>query len=140
MSLLCGIISPYFYPVFVLIWIISRLQYCSLECYNAYWKIHQPDCRNSPLSKPSWRPSWEARWVKSGFQTVPAFVLRDAPDEARPAIDVLNLKQNEGEGYDKAMDLLFVGTSRMIIRLPFEVTTRANSGLVCLQSRATCGT
>ncbi|KAF7552086.1 hypothetical protein G7046_g7521 [Stylonectria norvegica] len=70
---------------------------------------HDQNIWASPLMKTTWQPSWETE------SRVPAFVTNDDRLLERrkylwgnvPALDILNLSRNEGEGYDKDLSLLF---------------------------------
>ena len=94
---------------------LFRSQYCSIDCQHAHWPIHKSDCR-SPLMESTWKPAWEVEKRK------PSFIGND--DSASlmtshgqrkylwgnvPAIDILNLKQNEGVDVSADLRLLFAG-------------------------------
>ena len=79
----------------------------------ANWNKHKADCR-SPYIKETWRPAWDGE----GGQ--PTFIGSEGPDMAAfggtqymwgnmPALDVLNLKQNEGLDGTRDFSLLFAG-------------------------------
>jgi hypothetical protein len=94
-------------------------QYCSKDCQTAHWKEHRKDCR-APWIKESWKPRWEQE------NRVPAFIgpgEQDIEPEAglawfgskqylwgnMPAVDILNLKENEGVNGVRDYALLFAG-------------------------------
>ncbi|KAL6863995.1 hypothetical protein J3F83DRAFT_182202 [Trichoderma novae-zelandiae] len=96
--------------------------YCGADCQKAHWALHKAYCKSS-LGKETWTPDWvlESR--------VPAF-HRDAEQGKAPvggnkflwgnmpAIDVLQLGSNEGDGYRKQLNLLFAasGDLRNIVK------------------------
>lgn len=88
-------------------------QYCGADCQKAHWVVHKADCR-SPLGKETWTPDWVLE------KRVPAFIGDSDNGQAVfgvkkflwgniPAIDVLQLGSNEGDGYKKPLNLLFAG-------------------------------
>ena len=95
---------------------LTRLQYCSKECQAADWVNHKPSCR-SALMKDTWKPDW----VRVGRD--PTFITAsDAPFTSfgtqgflwgnMPAIDILNIKDNEGEAevINQDLALLFAAS------------------------------
>lgn len=87
-------------------------QYCSKECQAAHWKQHKIHCKSESM-KITWEPDWTIRPTREGWEN-----HQEVFDTLRkqkylwgniPAIDVLNLEQNEGASYDKNMNLLFAG-------------------------------
>ena len=91
-------------------------QYCTKLCQKTHWKVHQEHCKPL-LSKEDWRPLW---WSED---REPSFIGRDdnvVPHFAKelrylwgntPAVDILNLKDNEGASYDQNMAICFGGKS-----------------------------
>lgn len=86
-------------------------QYCGRACQVQDWNHHKAHCR-SPLNKPDWQP----RWIADG--RVPAFVggtpIRFFGGGKYflgnvPALDLLQLSRNEGENYNKDLNLLLAG-------------------------------
>ncbi|KAI1262719.1 hypothetical protein F5Y18DRAFT_438850 [Xylariaceae sp. FL1019] len=91
----------------------STRQYCSKRCQTAHWPDHRKDCQ-SPLLKGTWKP----RWMTQNRQ--PAF-MGDSESMTKfgapkylwgnvPAIDVVQLAQNEGINFQKPLDLLFAAS------------------------------
>ncbi|RDW86109.1 uncharacterized protein DSM5745_02751 [Aspergillus mulundensis] len=81
--------------------------YCGRSCQTAHWPQHRLDCR-SPLNETTWLPDW------AQGQRVPSFVGRGvSPGGTKyfwgdvPAIDVVQLDRNEGDGYADELRLLF---------------------------------
>ncbi|KYG40502.1 hypothetical protein M433DRAFT_116968 [Acidomyces richmondensis BFW] len=89
------------------------VQYCGSTCQKSHWRQHKNDCK-SPYLKNSWMP----RWHTQGRD--PAFIGDGAPVVSfggikyfwgnTPALDVLRLKDNEGEAYGKDLHLLFAAS------------------------------
>ena len=88
------------------------VQYCGATCQKNHWAKHKSDCK-SPYMKSSWMPTWHTQGRN------PAFV-GDGPPVASfggvkyfwgntPALDILCLKENEGESYGKDLHILFAG-------------------------------
>ncbi|KAK8232876.1 hypothetical protein HDK77DRAFT_51232 [Phyllosticta capitalensis] len=95
--------------------------YCSKECQAAHWKQHKIHCKSESM-KITWEPDWTIRPTREGWEN-----HQEVFDTLRkqkylwgniPAIDVLNLEQNEGASYDKNMNLLFAasGDLRNVIK------------------------
>lgn len=89
-------------------------QYCSEECQKDHWyKIHKADC-NSAIAKPPWEPDWvaERRKPACSGDRVASYALFGSKKYLRgnlPAIDILQLRANEGLRYSKPLNLLFAG-------------------------------
>ncbi|KAL7804936.1 hypothetical protein V8C44DRAFT_369117 [Trichoderma aethiopicum] len=88
--------------------------YCGADCQKAHWPLHKADCR-SPLGKETWTPDWVLE------KRVPTFIGDSEHGQAVfgakkflwgnvPAIDVLQLGSNEGDGYGKPLNLLFAAS------------------------------
>ena len=98
---------------------VNMAQYCGKDCQQAHWSVHKNDCKSS-LMKVAWRPSWdvEARH--------PAFINKDGgpliTSHGRekylwgnvPALDLLNLQQNEGVDFAEDLRLLFAGENYFV--------------------------
>lgn len=93
------------------------LQYCGKSCQQAHWSIHKGDCK-SPLMKITWRPSWVLEAREPAFIGTEESPFVDMVSYGRqkylwgnvPAIDLLNLQQNEGVDFTEDLRLLFAGT------------------------------
>ena len=91
-------------------------QYCGKDCQQSHWSIHQIDCR-SPLMKVSWRPSWIVEARQPSFIGVDEITGADFTTHGSrkylwgnvPALDLLNIQQNEGSNFAKDIRLLFAG-------------------------------
>ncbi|KAI1420169.1 hypothetical protein F5Y12DRAFT_788466 [Xylaria sp. FL1777] len=87
--------------------------YCSKPCQTAHWPTHRQDC-NSPIMKGSWKPRWITENRPPTFMTH-GNTLHVGFGTAKylwgnvPAIDVIQLGQNEGVGYQNPINLLFAG-------------------------------
>ncbi|GAB1193899.1 hypothetical protein APSETT444_003135 [Aspergillus pseudonomiae] len=96
---------------------VSGQKYCGKDCQAAHWPVHKLDCKN-PIRKAAWRPAWEVE------NRVPHFI--DDSDEEHapvamhggskylwgnvPALDLLQLKNNEGEAYSQDLSLLLAAS------------------------------
>lgn len=88
------------------------MQYCSKECQVAHRPAHKHDC-TSLLIKETWKPSWHME------RRQPAFIGSDAGNVSYgnqkylwgnvPAVELLNLKDNESDVTRKNFRLLFAG-------------------------------
>ncbi|CAO1606373.1 hypothetical protein XANCAGTX0491_009870 [Xanthoria calcicola] len=91
--------------------------YCSKDCQQAHWGIHKGDCK-SPMMKATWRPSWiiEARepaFIGGGEEAPIVDMVSHGKQKYLwgnvPALDLLNLQQNEGFDFTEDLRLLFAG-------------------------------
>jgi hypothetical protein len=103
----------YFYPNL-------PYKYCGPECQKTHWPYHKKVCK-SALGKPNWLPVWERENREPIFSSEEDIYgpsgLHDwygASEKGLwgmvPAIDILNLGENEGRGYAEDVSLLFAGT------------------------------
>ena len=93
--------------------LLSETQYCSKACQVTHWPIHKLDC-NSVLGKDRWRPGWIIENRTPSFMGDEGPILEIFGDLNYlwgniPAIDLLNLSQNEGEIYSQDLDLCLAG-------------------------------
>ncbi|UKZ48554.1 hypothetical protein TrVGV298_002779 [Trichoderma virens] len=91
------------------------MKYCGISCQQSHWEEHKKHCK-SPLADPNWRPAWQVeRRVPTWAQGLVAGVYPDAlegkyePWGTASAIDILNLKHNEGVDTTRDFSLLFAG-------------------------------
>ncbi|KDQ11253.1 hypothetical protein BOTBODRAFT_57569 [Botryobasidium botryosum FD-172 SS1] len=99
--------------------------YCSKACQVDHWKVHKIAC-NDPVRSSSWSPSW----MPGSSGIAAAFPIdQDANEQGvlpaagvhlwgnMPAIDILNLKSNEGVS-NKDFSLAFIasGDIRHVVR------------------------
>ena len=100
---------------------VSTVQYCSKECQKSHWPSHKNDC-NSPLMKETWRPSRDTErrqpaFIGDGpgyFAAMPWNVVYGQNKYLWgnvPALDLVNLAQNEGVNIPSSLHLLFAGRS-----------------------------
>ncbi|KAF2797239.1 hypothetical protein K505DRAFT_358599 [Melanomma pulvis-pyrius CBS 109.77] len=92
----------------------SATNYCSQECQRAHWKLHKPTCK-SPDLKESFQPEWIIK------NYIPAFIggppLNPFGNTEYfwgnvPALDLLNVKDNEGDKdiINRDLSLLFAAS------------------------------
>ncbi|KAI1469074.1 uncharacterized protein F4812DRAFT_457619 [Daldinia caldariorum] len=89
------------------------VSYCSKSCQKAHWPIHRKDCKSMN--------NWEPSWIKE--HRMPSFLSYNFANQFHkvqevlwgrvPAIDVVQLEQNEGRDYQKPLDLLFAASGDM---------------------------
>ncbi|KEY72821.1 hypothetical protein S7711_04410 [Stachybotrys chartarum IBT 7711] len=110
--------------------------YCGKNCQRDHWQVHKTACR-SAIGKASWRPAWELE------DREPAWNKPEAAGNLHntfggetylwgntPAIDVLQLQQNEGLQHGKDIALLFAASGdlrnvvKTIVDLPTNVSQR----------------
>ncbi|OBT41478.1 hypothetical protein VE00_07576 [Pseudogymnoascus sp. WSF 3629] len=91
-------------------------KYCSIDCQKAHWLEHKKCCK-SPMSKDKWspayyregrKPAWEIGAAASNFHN--RFGGQKYLWGNTPAMDVLNLEQNEGLNYADDIALLFAAS------------------------------
>ncbi|KAH8593889.1 hypothetical protein B0O99DRAFT_546517 [Bisporella sp. PMI_857] len=90
--------------------------YCEVTCQKAHWPEHKKACK-SPMGKETWRPAWDCEGREPPWATGaaaknwhnPFGVGKDLWGNT-PALDVLNLEQNEGLGYRDDVALLFAAS------------------------------
>ncbi|KAF5328023.1 hypothetical protein D9758_018025 [Tetrapyrgos nigripes] len=102
------------------------VSYCSAACQKEHWRNHKQDCKH-PLRLNDWQP----RWVQE--QRSPAFMQPGTGSNKQtfhgkdlslwgnmPAIDILNLNENEGLAASQTRDLALAfvasGDLRNVIR------------------------
>lgn len=86
-------------------------QYCSKGCQTTDWKTHKHDCK-SPLGKRTWLPAWylgDRRSAILGEGDKYHHFNRKYLFGNMPALDVLNLGQNEGLDFRGDLNVLFAG-------------------------------
>lgn len=93
--------------------------YCSKECSVAHWSTHKRDC-NDTLRSPAWSPAWvrEARLPDfidsgehaSGWASQTPFGLGQHLWGNVPAMDVLNLQNNEGIKTHQDVSVAFIAS------------------------------
>ncbi|PMD57810.1 uncharacterized protein K444DRAFT_653762 [Hyaloscypha bicolor E] len=84
------------------------------ECQPCHWPRHKIDC-NSPLLQEAWKPPWEAELRQPAF--VGEGVEQLSPHGQRkylwgnvPAVDILNVAQNERANISSILYLLFAAS------------------------------
>ncbi|KAI0111207.1 hypothetical protein GGR51DRAFT_569241 [Nemania sp. FL0031] len=94
------------------------LTYCSKSCQKAHWGTHRKDCK-SPFMKQTWEPRWMVQ------NRTPAFV--GGPQQGWfgtqqyfgtpkylwgnvPAIDIVQLRRNEGVDFEGPISMLFAAS------------------------------
>ncbi|XXH02766.1 hypothetical protein Hte_009151 [Hypoxylon texense] len=90
--------------------------YCDRQCQARHWSEHKKSCK-SPLMDSNWRPAWdqEARspaWAFMGSTADPhhTFGRNKYLWGNSPAMDLLQLRRNEGTDYDKDIAMLFAAS------------------------------
>lgn len=78
------------------------------------------------MMKANWLPSWESEGRTPAF-ALPEFAKNQHNPFGRglhlwgntPAIDILNLMQNEGDNYTEDIEILFAGRFLLLFEVPF---------------------
>ncbi|UKZ75167.1 hypothetical protein TrVFT333_002843 [Trichoderma virens FT-333] len=88
--------------------------YCGSDCQKSHWASHKIDCKSS-LGNETWRPQWNLENRNPPFlfemrNLVPSFHGNKSLWGNIPAIDVLQLGSNEGDDYEKQLNLLFAAS------------------------------
>ncbi|KFY92810.1 hypothetical protein V500_04013 [Pseudogymnoascus sp. VKM F-4518 (FW-2643)] len=90
--------------------------YCSADCQKAHWLEHKKYCK-SPMGKDKWRPAWHCERRQPAWETDAAASNPHNPFRSgkylwgnTPALDVLQLEQNEGLDYADDIALLFAAS------------------------------
>ncbi|EEA24163.1 hypothetical protein TMatcc_007239 [Talaromyces marneffei ATCC 18224] len=96
----------------------NLIVYCSKECQISHWTIHKLGCK-SPLRKPSWKPAWELEqrrpaFIDSSNDNGPTPVTSHGGKRYlwgnMPAIDLLQLADNEGSNTTQDLHLLLAAS------------------------------
>lgn len=85
--------------------------YCGVDCQKAHLAKHKTICK-SPLLKESWKPDWVTQNRQPGFIGDGSQQKFGVPKHYWgnvPAIDIVQMKANEGESYKGELSLLFAG-------------------------------
>ncbi|KAI0884685.1 uncharacterized protein GGS22DRAFT_188894 [Annulohypoxylon maeteangense] len=98
--------------------------YCGRDCQREHWTEHKKQCKSS-LRNENWTPAWDLeqrtpQWASERA----AFNMHNPFGEGKhlwgntPAMDVLRLHDNEGQGHDKHLSILFAasGDLRNVIK------------------------
>ncbi|KAJ0423532.1 hypothetical protein BJY00DRAFT_321672 [Aspergillus carlsbadensis] len=106
--------------------LVSAWKYCEKRCQVAHWPTHKRICK-SPLMSDTWQPCWETEDRRSEMaRTVHhnPFGQGIYPWGNVPAVDVLNLAQNEGNGHCSDIALLFAasGDLRNVVKTISELS------------------
>ncbi|KAI1210653.1 uncharacterized protein F4807DRAFT_459493 [Annulohypoxylon truncatum] len=98
--------------------------YCGRDCQRKHWGEHKKQCK-SYLRDENWTPAWDREnrqpaWARGEEATNmhnPFGMDRHLWGNT-PAIDVLRLHENEGQGYNKSLSILFAasGDLRNVIK------------------------
>ncbi|KAK2803070.1 hypothetical protein FQN50_007151 [Emmonsiellopsis sp. PD_5] len=110
----------------------SLVLYCGKECQTAHWPVHKSDC-NSNIRKSTWRPAWESENRRTTFVAhLDTDVMIDGTFYGGrqnlfsrfPAVDLLRLKDNEGQNTTRDLSILLAATGDLrnlvetIVNLP----------------------
>lgn len=92
--------------------LITTVKYCGKDCQKVHRKSHKADCRGS-LKSMDWKPKFQVEKRLPDYAK-PEYPFVNWGEKAYlwgnvPAADVLNLKNNEGLGYNEDIGILFAG-------------------------------
>jgi len=106
----------------------KQAQYCGAICQKNHWSEHKKTCKSS-LRKTNWRPLWDLNGREPAWASGTAsrnwhntYGNNKCLWGNVPAIDVLQLKQNEGHHYHQCLALLFAGKIRSLTFLDLKLT------------------
>ncbi|PYI11901.1 hypothetical protein BO78DRAFT_440822 [Aspergillus sclerotiicarbonarius CBS 121057] len=88
------------------------VNYCGQMCQKSHWPEHKLECK-SYLSKGTWQPTWVLERREPTFigdEMAEYFGENKYLWGNLPAIDLLRLGSNEGEGYDQTLRVLFAAS------------------------------
>lgn len=98
--------------------LMKERQYCGTACQKVHWSEHKKACK-SDLSKDNWRPQWDIdgrgpAWASGSAATNwhNTFGNNKYLWGNVPAVDVVQLKRNEGVDHGSDLSLLFAGMHR----------------------------
>lgn len=92
-------------------------QYCSRACHKTDWKRHKKLCK-SDLAKAAWVPRWtrQGRQPTFSFESAQHYHSIPGKKDVRhlwgntPAMDLLQLRKNEGLPYEQDLEICFAGS------------------------------
>lgn len=91
---------------------LTPSQYCSRECQKEHWSAHKLDCQN-PYADSKWSPRWVLQQRSPAFITSQGGLALFGTCKYLwgnvPALDIINIDENEGTAYDKDIGLCFAG-------------------------------
>lgn len=107
-------------------------QYWSMDSQITHWSVHKLNCKNS-LRNSSWNPAWEVEQRKLTFMvgSTPGLIIANGTNlhalrevglkqiwENAPAIDLLQLADNEDRNTSQDIHLLLAVTYLLLIQGP----------------------